>query len=115
MDHMHYLIKYRCFHAQYFVQFGGRGGVLHMDFLVRENIRRSTKRSQCRFMEAGQDQFLLSGIGIDITHCKNARNIGFKLLGIHDFQLFAFDIEAPVSDSISRLQSAIGPSLGDRP
>src|SRR6478735_4196590 len=66
-------VEYRRFHAEHLVQLWRGRGVLHVDFLFREDIRSSTKGCQRALMEARQNQLFLARIGIDVTHSKDAR------------------------------------------
>ena len=48
-------------------------------------------------MEARQNKFLFTRIGIDIAHREDAGNIGLKLFCI-DRELLALDIQPPFCD-----------------
>ncbi|MCY1231998.1 hypothetical protein D9M72_444650 [compost metagenome] len=48
-------------------------------------------------MEARQDQLLLAGVGVDVAHREDARDIGLELLGVH-LDLLALQVQAPFGD-----------------
>nr|GEU28069.1 hypothetical protein [Tanacetum cinerariifolium] len=95
------------FHAQHLVQLGRRGRVLHVDLLVRENVRRGAKGSQGCFVEARQDQLFLARIGVDVADGKDARHIGFELLRVLHLELAALDVQAPLGDRAQLWRQAV--------
>ena len=61
---------------------------MEAEFFVWINIAKGLLRHQGAFVETGQNEFELAGIGIDITDGKNARCCGFKFFGIHRHKVF---------------------------
>ena len=48
-------------------------------------------------MEAGEDELLLAGVGVDVAHGEDTRNRAFELFGVHD-DLLALELQPPVGD-----------------
>src|SRR5689334_6492524 len=74
---------FRCGYAQSLVHDWAGGGVLQEHFLARFQLLFDGKRSERSFMEAGKNQLLLAGIGINITDRINAWNIGLEFFRVH--------------------------------
>ena len=56
-------------------------------------------------MEAGEDELLLAGVGVDVAHGEDARDVRLKAGGVDD-DLLAVELEAPVLDRAElRLQT----------
>lgn len=83
----------------------GTGGVLEENLLVGIEVLMNSEGSQGRLMEAAQYQLLFTGIGIDVSHGKDAGDVGLELLDIDLDRVFCN----------CRFQSAMGPSFGDSP
>ena len=55
------------------------------------------KSSKRAFVESTKNQFLLTRVGVDVTHGKNAGDGGLEFFRI-DHDLLAIDFQAPIRD-----------------
>src|ERR1700728_2876594 len=64
--------------AQPLLQQRAGGRVLQMDLLAGAHVLLDRKGGEGRFVETGQDQFLLARIVVDVADCVDAGNIGLE-------------------------------------
>src|SRR5271154_4878539 len=70
-------------HAQPLLHDGARGGVLQELALLRKQVVLDAERGQCSLVKAAEDQFLLTGIGVDVADGEDSRHACLKVLGAH--------------------------------
>ncbi len=73
------------------------GRVLEWNLFFWVEVLCGCKGSQSCLMKSRQNEFFLARIDIDVADRINARDTGLEFLGIHA-NLFAIDIETPISD-----------------
>src|ERR1035438_9172347 len=73
------------------------GGVLQELAFLGKQVVLDTERRESRFVKTAQDQFLLAGIGIDVSDGEDSRHAGLKFFGV-DLERLAFQFKAPVGD-----------------
>src|ERR1700684_538106 len=73
------------------------GGVLQELPLLRIEWMLNSERSEARFVEAAQDQLLLTRVGIDVADREDAGHAGLEVLGVHLKRLF-LHFETPLGD-----------------
>ncbi len=81
--------------TQQFVQMGGSGRVLKRGLTLWVEPRGCAKGGQGGFVKAAQNQFLFTGVGIDVAHGVDARGLGCKAFCINA-QLLALHGQAPM-------------------
>src|SRR6185312_1648863 len=92
-------------HAEPLVHDRARRGVLQELLLLRIEMVLDRERRERSFMEAGENQLFLSGVGIDVADGEDAGDARLETLRVH-FERFALELEPPLGDrSELRMQS----------
>ena len=90
---------------QPFLHDRARRGVLQELAFMRKQVVLDSERGQCGFVKAAQNQFLLSGIRVDVADREDSRHAGLEILGMH-LECLLFELEAPFGDRTQfRVQS----------
>src|SRR3954470_1132511 len=84
-------------YAETLLHHGTRGRVLQELFLGGIEMMLDREGGQSRLVEPGQDQFLLTRVGIDVSHGEDAGNAGLELLGV-DLERLLLELHAPLGD-----------------
>src|SRR3954470_8211490 len=73
------------------------GGVLQELLLGGIKAVLNAERGEGRLVESGENQFLLTRIGVDVSHGEDAGNTGLEFLGVH-LQRLLLELHAPLRD-----------------
>src|SRR3984893_648291 len=82
-------------HSQTLMHHRTGGGVLQELFLLRIQMMLDRERGQCRLVEPGQDQLLLSRVAVDVTHREYSGQAGLELLSV-DGERLLFQRQSPL-------------------
>ena len=85
------------FNPQSFVHNRAGCGVLKAYFLLRVNVLLNTECGERPFVKSAQDQLFLSGVGVDVTHGKNAGYAGLEFFGVYIHLAFV-QVQTPIRD-----------------
>src|SRR5580692_8429083 len=82
-------------YAQALVHDRAGSGVLQELFLLRIEVVLDRERRERRLVESRQDELLLPGIGVDVTHREHAWQVRLEFLGIH-LESFLLEFQTPL-------------------
>ena len=91
------VVKGRRFDAEHLVKLRARRRVLQEDALFGEDVVAGREGCERAFMEARENELLLSGVRIDVAHGEDAGDARLEAGGVDD-DLLALEVEPPVFD-----------------